>query len=251
MLQGQFGFGEKMTRVLFTLRSGNEKTGPIPISITERASCPESCAFKGNGCYAEGWPMRLHWDRAGTHGMAWGAFCEQVAKLEPDQFWRHNTAGDLPQNDGAIDRVALEQLVTANDGRRGFTYTHHSLVSRENRAAIADANLRGFTVNVSHDSLEHLDRGVADVLPSVVVLPKLENGQRETKVVYSPAGRRVVVCPAQWRDTSCAECKLCQRADRNYAIGFRAHGAANRKASNIASNITTKPLNRKNREKQP
>jgi hypothetical protein len=235
-----------VTRVLFTRKSGNEKTGPIPISITERASCPESCALKNNGCYADGWPMKLHWDRAATHGLEWPAFCAQIAALPDGQLWRANTAGDLPHNNQTIDRVALEQLVTANEGRQGFTYTHHTTASRENRAAIADAALRGFTINVSHDSLEQLDRGVADVLPSVVVLPKLEPNEREPKVVRSPAGRKVVVCPAQWRDTNCADCGLCAKADRKYVIGFRAHGNASRKASNVASNIVpTSKLTRK------
>ncbi len=219
-----------MTHVHLTLKSGNEKTGPIPVSMTERATCPDSCSFKGNGCYAEGWPMRLHWDKVAERGREWPDFCKQVAALPAGQLWRHNSAGDLPRNGEHIDREALEALVTANAGKRGFTYTHHSLSSRSNRETIANANLRGFTVNVSCDSLEAVD-DLRLALPTVVVLPMLERGEAEPKVTLTPGGVRVVTCPAQYRETNCAECGLCARADRRVVIGFRAHGYARRKVT--------------------
>lgn len=221
--------------VHLTMKSGNEKTGPIPVSLTAKAgSCPVTCPFMGNGCYAEGWPMRLHWAKVDERGVQWPEFCEQIAALPEGQTWRHNAAGDLPRDkDGQINQQALADLVEANAGRQGFTYTHHTL-TRENRAAIADANLRGFTVNVSCDSLAAVDSlGLA--LPTVVVLPMLEKGEREPRVTLTPAGIRVVTCPAQYRETSCAECKLCARSDRQYAIGFRAHGYARRKVSSTVS----------------
>ena len=176
--------------------------------------------------------MRLHWSKVAERGRDWSAFCEQVAALPEGQLWRHNAAGDLPGENNALDSAALAQLVEANQGKRGFTYTHKPL-TREIRAAIADANLRGFTVNVSCDSLEAVDSlGLA--LPTVVVLPELAKGEREPRVTRTPAGHRVVTCPAQYRETNCAECGLCQKSDRQYAIGFRAHGYAHRKVSAIA-----------------
>lgn len=216
-------------RVHLTLKSGNEKTGPIPVSLSERSTCPDACSFKGAGCYAEGWPMRLHWDKVGQRGVEWDAFCAQIEALPAGQLWRHNAAGDLPGENDALDTGALAELVAANEGKRGFTYTHKPL-TRETRAAISEATLRGFTVNVSCDSLDAVDNlGMA--LPTVVVLPMLEKGEAEPKVTLTPGGHRVVTCPAQYRSTNCAECGLCQRADRNYSIGFRAHGFARRKVS--------------------
>lgn len=218
-----------MPLVHLTLKSGNEKTGPIPVSLTERSTCPDACSFKGAGCYAEGWPMRLHWDRVVERGTEWAEFCNRVSHLPAGQLWRHNAAGDLPGENNTLDTAALAALVEANAGKRGFTYTHKPL-TRETRAALSEATLRGFTVNVSCDSLEAVDDlGLA--LPTVVVLPMLEKGEAEPKVTLTPAGHRVVTCPAQYRDTNCAECGLCYRADRRYAIGFRAHGFARRKVS--------------------
>jgi len=177
--------------------------------------------------------MRLHWNKVAERGCDWSSFCAQVAALPEGQLWRHNAAGDLPGENNQLDTDALRALVEANQGRKGFTYTHKPL-TREIRAAIADANLRGFTVNVSCDSLEAVDSlGLA--LPTVVVLPELAKGEREPRVSRTPAGHRVVTCPAQYRETNCAECGLCQRSDRQYAIGFRAHGYAHKKVSAIAT----------------
>lgn len=227
-----------MTLVQFSKRSGNEKTGPIPVSMSERATCPDACSFKGKdeqgklrGCYAEGWPMRVHWDKVAERGVSWDAFCGLVASLPEGQLWRHNQAGDLPGEGDALDGAAFASLVLANAGRRGFTYTHKP----GHREAFAMACANGFTVNVSCDSLEAVDSEIGRGYPVVVVLPMLEKGERETKVTRTPGGARVVTCPAQWRETSCADCGLCAVSDRGYAIGFRAHGNAKRIASNIVS----------------
>lgn len=264
-----------MTLVQFTPKSGNEKTGPIPVSMSPRSTCPDSCSFKGvdengklRGCYAEGWPLRIHWDAVESKGVDWQTFCNLIADLPNGQLWRHNQAGDLSGANDRINASDTADLARANEGKRGFTYTHYPTnatalarvraeyektgrdtshltteLTRHNRAVVADAVLRGFTINVSHDSLEELDSGTGDALPSVVVLPKLEKGQAEPKVTYSPGGRKVVTCPAQWRDDfSCAQCKLCADATRTYTIGFRSHGIANRRVSNL---VSAGQLNRK------
>jgi hypothetical protein len=227
-----------MTKVQLVPKSSNSKTGPIPVSMTTRETCPDSCSFKGKdengklrGCYAEGWPLRTHWNNVSERGVDWSTFCEQVAALPEGQLWRHNQAGDLPGENNAIDWPAIVALVEANRGKRGFTYTHKPGA----REALATVNRSGFTINVSCDSLEQVDRELGNHNPVVVVLPMLETGEVESKVTYTPGGNRVVTCPAQWRDTSCAECGLCAVSDRDYAVGFRAHGVAKRVTSNLVS----------------
>jgi hypothetical protein len=232
------GYDYLMTKVQLIRKSGNAKTGPIPVSMTERATCPDTCSFKGKdengalrGCYAEGWPLSSHWDKVATRGVDWATFCQQVAQLPEGQLWRHNQAGDLPGTNNELDGASLFALVAANKGRKGFTYTHKPGA----RETIALANRNGFTINVSCDSLEQVDRELGNHNPVVVVLPMLEKGEVESKVTYTPGGNRVVTCPAQWRDTSCAECGLCAVSDRDYAVGFRAHGIAKRVTSNLVS----------------
>lgn len=210
-------------QVHLTLKSANVKTGPIPVSTTAKESCPTDCAMRA-GCYAASGPLALHWAAvsAGTRGTSWGEFTQAIAALPEGQLWRHNQAGDLPQTGGTIDAVKLGQLVHANIGRRGFTYTHHR--DTQSLAWVKHANAWGFTVNLSANDLQD-----ADVLadtgagPVVVVLPSTQ-----TENTTTPAGRKVVVCPATQRDdVSCATCQLCQR-QRSTIVGFPAHGTKKR-----------------------
>ena len=210
-------------QVHLTLKSANVKTGPIPVSTTERDSCPTDCAMRSE-CYAASGPLALHWAAvsAGTRGTDWGRFCQSIVALPDDQLWRHNQAGDLPQVGGTVDAVKLGQLVAANRGKRGFTYSHHR--DAASLAWIRHANEWGFTVNLSANDLRDADY-LADTGagPVVVVLPSTQSQNTVT-----PAGRRVVVCPATQRhDVSCATCQLCQR-QRDTIVGFPAHGSRHR-----------------------
>ena len=69
--------------VHFIAVSQNAKTGPIPVSIIERASCWPSCALYDNGCYAETGVLALHWGRVsrGVAGGSWTEFCAKIAAL--------------------------------------------------------------------------------------------------------------------------------------------------------------------------
>ncbi len=61
-------------------------------------------------------------------------------------------AGDLPGHGDRIDTLMLAELVEASRGRRGFTYSHKP-ASRENLAEIRRANRKGFTINLSANTL--------------------------------------------------------------------------------------------------
>ena len=148
-----------MYNVHLTLKSANVKTGPIPVSTTEATTCPPSCPFSGGGCYAKGGPLAIHWRKVsdGSRGGNWSNFCDTVAGFESGQLWRHNAAGDLPGVGESIDPVALGELVKANMGKRGFTYTHKTQ-NPDNFQWIRAANEWGFTVNLSANDLDHADQ---------------------------------------------------------------------------------------------
>ena len=210
-------------QVHLSLKSANVKTGPIPVSTTAKESCPADCAMRA-GCYAASGPLALHWAAvsAGTRGTSWGEFTHAIAALPEGQLWRHNQAGDLPVAGGTVDAVKLGQLVAANAGRRGFTYSHHR--DAASIAWIRHANQWGFTVNLSANDLQDADYLAGhNAGPVVVVLPSTQTANTTT-----PAGRAVVICPATQRDdVSCATCQLCQR-QRSTIVGFPAHGSRHR-----------------------
>ena len=221
-------------RVHISPRSGNSKTGPIPVTTTTKATCPDSCPLKASGCYAKGGPLAMHWQAVtdGKRGGGWADLLSFVAALPEGQLWRHNQAGDLPGEGDSLDVAMLAELADANRGRRGFTYTHKPLATEAERQAVKAANDAGLTINLSANGPAHADQLAAQgIAPVVTILP-----EDAPEVTTTPAGRRVVVCPAQTRDNvSCATCGLCARADRRGVIvGFRAHGSAKRRAEAVA-----------------
>ena len=218
-----------------TIKSANAKTGPIPVSTTSAETCPDTCAMKQTGaCYAGLSHLGIHW-RAVTSGARGGSieeFAASVAQLPAGQLWRHNQAGDLPGVNQNIDARALGAIVRANRGRRGFTYTHKPMSSKENRACVRSANKHGFTVNLSADNIPQADALKAlNVGPVVTVLPESTRENFKT-----PAGHTVVICPAVTRDSvTCATCGLCAWSGRDVIIGFPAHGA--KRASVTTENV--------------
>jgi hypothetical protein len=224
-----------MTNYHFTLKSRNAKTGPIPTTVTSADTCPEACPLKAKGCYAKGGPLAMHW-RAVTEGARGGslqALCDDVAALPANTLWRHNVAGDLPGEGDTIDKGAMLALISANEGKRGFTYTHKPAQHGANGDLLRFANAKGFTVNLSANTLAHADQLAALNIGPVVVVQDAVEGTRADTV--TPQGRKVATCPATYRDdVTCASCGLCAVRDRKVIVGFPAHGAAKRAAATIA-----------------
>ncbi len=208
--------------VHLTLKSANAKVGPIPVSTSESATCPKTCG-EYKACYAKLGPMLIHWRHVdnGTRGTSWDKFCTAIANLPIGQFWRHNQAGDLPGVDNDIDTAALAQLVDANKGKKGFTYTHKNVKTQKNADAIKSANKNGFTINLSADNVAMADDyKTLNLGPVVVVLPSVVSENFVT-----PKGNKVVICPAVTHESvTCVKCKLCAWKDRDVIIGFPAHG---------------------------
>lgn len=227
-----------MTHVALTLVSSNVKVGPIPVSTTTAATCPSACPLSGKksgGCYVESGPLAIFWKKVSAKkaGMEWLEFCRKVASLPRGQLWRHNQAGDLPGDAVTIDATSLADLVKANRGRRGFTYTHYEMTA-ENKAAVLEANTKGFIINLSANTLAHADTlAQLDCAPVVTILPS----DTAEKIVKTPNGRIVAICPATYRDTNCARCQLCARKDRRVIVGFPAHGVGKKRVNATIQNL--------------
>lgn len=209
-----------------TMVSENQKTGPIPVSTTAAATCPTSCPWKGAGCFAENFHLKMHWDKVsnGERGTDWDSFCKQVATIPRKSLWRYAQAGDLPGDGVRIDAEALKMLVDAQRGRRGFTYTHYDVEDPHNLQAAEEATARGFTVNLSCDTLIQSDRlrKITD-LPQSIVVPSTET----RKSFFTEGGQKVIVCPTYYQEgRNCANCGICYEASPDRAVvAFPAHGS--------------------------
>jgi hypothetical protein len=104
----------------------------------------------------------------------------------------------------------------------------------QNIDAVRDANSKGFCVNLSADTLAEADaKHALGIAPVAVVLP-----WDATENTVTPAGNKVVLCPATQRDNvNCASCKLCAWIDRKVIIGFPAHGS---KKKQVKSDFVTR-----------
>lgn len=236
-------------RYTWSARSGNAKLGPIPTCIASADSCPPSCSWYGNGCFAEYDVLAHHWRQTqpGKRGITFAELLERVRALPRGKVWRYATAGDLPGPGTKLDADALGELVLANAGRRGFTFTHKPTTAPLVRRVLEMANRAGFTINLSADTLEQADElSALGIAPVAVVLPLKKDGEDPQPAkgadLRTPAGRRIVVCPAETRGLTCAVCQLCTRANRKGIVGFYAHGQAKRAVSEVASGKRRLPM---------
>ena len=218
-------------------KSSNAKIGPIPATNSARATCPPACPLAGaGGCYAEaGFHTRLNWDKldAGERCKEWREFVADIAALPDGTLWRHNVSGDLPPiAPDEIDDTKVSELVAANKGKRGFTYTHYPM-DRVNSRIVRAANSSGFTINASANTeaqaLDYAKRG----LPTVAIISKQERG--ENWHGFERSGVRFVQCPAEYKEgVTCKSCKLCSHAKRTTIVGFTVHGTRAKSADIIA-----------------
>ena len=232
-----------MDKFLITKRSQNRITGPIMVTTSPRRTCPEACPLRKNAdsgsagaCYAEhGFLGGFIWSKLDRlpigstfkkgqikiHSLS--DLLAAVRALPQGAIWRHNQAGDLPSEDGeTIDAKRLYRIAAANQGRRGFTYTHFDVIgNHDNRETVRAANRIGFTINLSGNSPAHADElAELGIAPVTTVLPPdtFEN-------LRTPGGRRIVICPARCRDdVTCLSCGICA-TQRKAIIGFPAIGA--------------------------
>ena len=127
-----------------------------------------------------------------------------------------------------IDWQYFDALIDAVP-RKGvsFTYTHFDWDLWRGK------NEKGKTVvNYSADNLP--DAAIAaGVVPTVTVVSEAQ--WQDKKSIRLNKKCAVVRCPAEYRDISCAQCgdgePFCARLNRQFIIGFTAHGPNKRKAA--------------------
>jgi hypothetical protein len=225
---------------LCVAESKSAKLRGMAITYSPRATCPTSCPLRANGCYAEVGNVGLQWRRceSGESGRPWAEHLQELERLDAPRV-RLNVAGDLPGAGDEIDPARLRLLAAAATAgaRQAWTYTHKP-AGPANLGAMRAAAALGLVVNLSADTLEDADALAETGLPVTVVV-----GVDAPKDLRTPAGRRVLICPAQLDQgerITCGNCggagtALCARQERDFVVGFRAHGSARRKAEFVAS----------------
>lgn len=223
-------------------KSTNIKTGPIAVITSSFYTCPDTCPFKRNGCYADGGPLRIHWDKLtrGDRGVTFSGLLKVLRESGSGKLIRLFQAGDMPGLNNSINLKDTKRLVKALANWKAFGFTHKPLSIKRNVEAIKYCNNNGVCINLSANNLVHADELLKyKVGPVSVTLPK----DIPLKAIMTPRKHKVIICPAVITNKSvtCSTCggrkgPLCSQINRNFIIGFPAHGSSINKASEIAKN---------------
>jgi hypothetical protein len=221
----------------FTRVSSNAKTGPIPTTMTEKESCAITCPLRENGCYAENFPLSLHWGRVSESGISATDLVSKLSKLPRGQLWRHNVAGDLPHVNGTVDIEQVRPILDVVKSRdlKTIVYSHHK--GRNNMEVFQGMKRYGVNVNVSCESLDQAISADKMGLNAVCIVP--QDSPKVKKILDGYTGQtvaRVVVCPAQTSEkVTCASCGLCakDRTNQHVIIGFLPHGSRAKKVNQL------------------
>lgn len=232
--------------------SSNKKTGDIIQSYSSRSTCPESCVFKHNGCYADGYHTARQWDRCdnpadsryvinGEH-LAIGLKAAVFDKLRKNAtrnkiLFRHNVAGDIAiEGTSLIDINRVDTIAKAiedtneaiGDVLQGYTYTH-CVIDLNASDVIHDAAKRGFLINSSCETVEEARHARALGVNAVIASVNPKETERELRAI----GLYGAQCPAQVKEgMDCNRCQLCAK-NRKVVIIFGVHGNASKKAAKV------------------
>jgi hypothetical protein len=208
--------------------STNAKLGPVSATYASQASCPRSCPWYGNGCYAERGQVgfqtrRLNRSRVREAARIAEAEARAIDALTGDRLLRLHVVGDARTDRAARALGAAAQRYARRGnaprhGRKVWTYTHAWRTVA--RSSWGDAVSVLASVETVRDARDAMARGYA----AAVVVSAFE---RES--AYQIDGVTVVPCPNQTRSVTCRECGLCRDDERLRAAGlviaFAAHGS--------------------------
>ena len=230
-VKGMWGTG-----VLVVEGSENSKTGPVSVTYVSQGSCPSSCVFMGNGCYAEDGPMS--WAATSkVNGSGAGLTTTQLAteearligELSGHYPLRVHVVGDCADDTSASIVGEAMASYTRDHDQWAWTYTHawrevsrvswgvgaNVLASCETAAQVREAWGRGYAAVLVVGEFPSKKRYLVDELP-------------------------VIPCPEQTTGVKCIDCRLCSREEvlRGRAvIGFAAHGVRAGKVRETIANI--------------
>ena len=238
-----------MKPATLVLDSKNAKIGQVAATYASIAStCPPTCPFMGEGCYAQTGHVGFTVRRLDADG----ACAEDAALYEASLIARGPGAGgrDLPLrlhvSGDARTPVAAELLGRAARAWRSkgggpvWTYTHAW------RDVPRDAWGPAVNVLASCESTADGAKAVAaGYVPAVVVDKHPPNGR-----AYEKDGIKWIPCPNQTRstpatdkeparDVTCVSCRLCfdtaRLASMGAGIAFAAHGSGTKRALKVLS----------------
>ena len=203
--------------------SKNRKIGNIACTyLPIKKTCPDSCALKDNGCYAQVGYVGLHMRRLENKTEDMKAY--DIIRKEAREIAAHGPSADGKplrlhiSGDAKTEKTAnlLREAAKKWNGKV-FTYTHAwRTVPRD---AWGNISVLASVENLNQ-AKEAIDNGYT---PAITVETHPKDGK-----AYSKDGVKVIPCPQQTKGITCDNCKLCMNDSmiyrQNAVIAFAAHG---------------------------
>ena len=202
--------------------SENKKTGMVSATYVSQATCPTSCSFFNNGCYAEGGRVGIT-----THKLNKSEIIDPntIADMEAAAIktltgarpLRVHVVGDCttPYAASVVGKAMVEYPNAA------WTYTHAW-------QDVKASDWQEANVLASCESIEEVDTAKKRGYATALVVDKFES----TKL-YKKDGVSILPCREQTNGIQCVNCKLCFNVEKlkkhNITIGFEAHGINKKK----------------------
>lgn len=187
---------------ILTTTSRNRKTGPVAVTHVSKATCPTTCPFYQNGCYADYGHQRY------TYGHQRYTTNRLNRQTDPIEASRQDAARHY--------RAKSSQPV--------WGYTHRW---REIPARTFD----GLAILASGETPEQAQQTYLQGYAPALVVERHPQDER----AYEQNGLRMVPCPEQTRGRTCNECRLCWDTERLRAqrivVLFALHGTGSKRAA--------------------
>lgn len=223
--------------------------GPFVSStyVSIKATCPDTCSFKGNGCYVtEGFTKGLsdELDKMADGMTGYEAIRQEAIAVEsfardkhhggvPQDGGKHgksgrdlrlHVGGDCPDDQSARRLALAAHIWREFGGGDVWTYTHNWKIIK--------CTSWGWKISVlaSCENMDQVKLSRALGYAPSIVLPKVESDK-----AWKQDGFTMIPCPAERskrkdRLVTCVECRLCLNSralfKRKAVIVFEAHGIA-------------------------
>lgn len=222
--------------------SQNAKLGPVAATYVAQVTCPTSCPFYKNGCYAETGNAGIHTARlnrttADAMELAQAeADLIHAAAINPKQSkipLRLHVVGDC-KTDAAAGLVSTAAAIYQKRKGTVWTYTHAwKDVRRESWGDVS--------VLASCETVADVRKAMSEGYAAAIV--------RDQDTTIKEDGLTYVPCPQQRREgVTCASCRLCMQdsklRDRGVVIVFTPHGFNRKKVNQTLESINLLELAR-------
>ncbi len=209
--------------VIAVEKSQNAKIGTVSATYVSQSSCPRSCPFFGNGCYAEQGLTGIHTKKLNKSTVTdlveiAEAEAKGIRGLSGKYPLRLHVVGDCTTDECASIVSSAADEYAEIEGSPVWTYTHAHNTRRESWGKVS--------VLRSCENMEQVKQATEDGFASAMVVSEFD---KETSYDIGD-GYRGIPCPQQTgKAKTCVDCGLCQRdaklRDAKLVVLFAAHGS--------------------------